>query len=169
MIDSFGEAATGFFFFTGNAQRDVIVRKKEIYDGATPSGNSVMAGNLLYLSAVFNNGEWRGRSFAMVSSLKSVTLRYPTSFSGWANQYLLMARGQKEVVVTGENFGAVHFDILHNFMPGAVLQLARYPVETFPLLEGKEFNNSPLIYLCENYACKPPVASLSEMIQQIED
>ncbi len=169
VISGFGEDATGFFFFTGNAQEDVIVRKKEIYDGATPSGNSVMAGNLLYLSSVFDNREWHARASAMLWSLRSVIVRYPTSFGGWANQYLLLARGLKEVVVTGENFSAVHFDILHNFMPEAVLQLSAYPGEAFPLLRGKQFIDPPLIYLCENYACKPPVASLSEMIQQLEN
>jgi len=169
VIHDFGENATGFFFFTGSTQEDVIVRKKEIYDGATPSGNSVMAGNLLYLSSVFDNGDWRRRAATMVYSLRSVTTRYPTSFGGWANLFLLLARGIREIVVTGKNFPFVHFDILHNFMPGAVLQLSAYPGPEFPLLKGKEFTDFPLIYLCENYACKAPVASLSELTQLIEN
>jgi len=169
VIHDFSEDGTGFFFFTGSAQQDVIVRKKEIYDGATPSGNSVMAGNLLYLSSVFDNGDWHSRAAAMVSSLRSVITRYPTSFGGWANLHLVLARGRRELVITGKNFTAVHFDILHNFMPGTVLQLSAYPGSAFPLLEGKQFNDFPLIYLCENYACGPPVASLSELIQQIEN
>ena len=168
VIRDFGEDTTGFFFFTGSAQDDVIVRKKEIYDGATPSGNSMMAGNLLYLSSVFDRGDWRSRAAGMVSSLRSVITRYPTSFGGWANQFLLLAQGMKEVVITGRNLSAVHVDILHNFMPGTVLILSAYPGHTIPLLEGKEFNDSPLIYLCENYACRPPVASLSELVQQLE-
>jgi len=169
VIHDFSEEDTGFFFFTGSGQEDVIVRKKEIYDGATPSGNSVMAGNLLYLSSVFDNGDWRNRAAAMVFSLRSIIMRYPTSFGGWANLFLIMARGQREVVVTGEKLASVHFDILHNFMPGTVLQLSAYPGPGFPLLEGKQFNDFPLIYLCENYACGPPVASLSELVQQLEN
>lgn len=165
----FSEEGTVFFFFTGSAQEDVIIRKKEIYDGATPSGNSVMAGNLLYLSSVFDNGDWRRRAAAMVFSLRSTVTHYPTSFAGWANLFLVLARGQREVVVTGKNFASVHVDILHNFMPGTVLQLSAYPGSAYPLLEGKQFNDFPLIYLCENYACRPPVASLSELIQLIEN
>ena len=37
----------------------MIVRKKEIYDGATPSGNSVMAENLYHLSIIFDQSAWR--------------------------------------------------------------------------------------------------------------
>ncbi|MEJ0083623.1 MAG: hypothetical protein WDM78_22340 [Puia sp.] len=43
VIKNFSEEDTGYFFYTHAAQNDVIVRKRDIYDGATPSGNSVMA------------------------------------------------------------------------------------------------------------------------------
>ena len=44
---------TGYFFFTHKNQQDIILRKKEVYDGATPSGNSIMAENLYYLVSNF--------------------------------------------------------------------------------------------------------------------
>jgi uncharacterized protein YyaL (SSP411 family) len=59
VIEHFEEPETGFFFYTNKEQADVIVRKKEVYDGAVPSGNAVMAHNLLYLSIVFDKPEWR--------------------------------------------------------------------------------------------------------------
>ncbi len=58
VIAHFGEEETGFFYFTHDGQTDLILRKKEIYDGATPSGNSVMAFNLLYLSLLFDEPAW---------------------------------------------------------------------------------------------------------------
>ncbi|WP_431212254.1 hypothetical protein ACQ86N_42050 [Puia sp. P3] len=45
-------------FYTHDEQGDVVVRKMEIYDGATPSGNSMMAFNLLYLSVIFDEPGW---------------------------------------------------------------------------------------------------------------
>ncbi len=49
VIENFSEEETGYFYYTHKEQDDVIVRKREVYDGATASGNSVMASNLLYL------------------------------------------------------------------------------------------------------------------------
>ena len=43
VILDFSDEETDFFWFTGSEQKDVIVRKKEVYDGAVPSGNAVMA------------------------------------------------------------------------------------------------------------------------------
>ena len=43
VIENFSDDENVFFYFTHRDQKDVIIRKKEIYDGATPSGNSVMA------------------------------------------------------------------------------------------------------------------------------
>jgi uncharacterized protein len=168
VIKGFGDE-TGYFFYTHTSQTDVIIRKKEVYDSAIPSGNSIMTGNLLYLSHVFDNGGWRKRANDFIISLSSVIIRYPSSFGIWANQFLLIVMGIKEVVVTGKNFNLVHFDILHNFMPEKIFQLSGEANKVFPLLKGKQFKEPPFIYLCKNYFCNPPVNKLSELIQQLEN
>ncbi len=103
VLDGFGDEEADFFFFTHSMQKDIILRKKEIYDSAVPSGNSVMAGNLLYLSYVFDNKEWREKAGAMLGSLAGLITRYPTSFGGWANQLLIMTGDLAEIVVKGQN------------------------------------------------------------------
>jgi len=169
VIANFCDTETGFFYFTHKDQPDIIVRKKEVYDGAIPSGNATMSGNLQYLSFVFDYNPWREHAGDLLASMSSVMLRHPTSFGVWANQFMERATGIREIVVTGENFEAVHFDILHNFMPARILQFSAYPVEDFPLLAGKEFTHPHLVYLCENYVCRPPVTNLSGLIQQLEN
>ena len=42
----------GLFYYTNNAQTDVVVRKKEVYDGATPSGNAIITACLKYLGVI---------------------------------------------------------------------------------------------------------------------
>jgi uncharacterized protein YyaL (SSP411 family) len=168
VLDGFTDEGSDFFFFTHSRQADVILRKKEIYDSAVPSGNSVMAGNLLYLSHVFDDNEWRKKAFAMVGSLAGLITRYPTSFGGWANQLLIMVNGLKEIIITGEKFNEILFDILHIFNPAGILQSSSVPDENFPLLKGKQYFDPFLIYLCENYVCKPPVNSLPSFMQQFD-
>ena len=167
VLDGFADEASEYLFFTHSSQRDVILRKKEIYDGAVPSGNSVMAGNLLYLSHVFENREWSEKVAAMVGSLAGLITRYPSSFGGWANQLLLMKEGLKEIILTGQKINEILFEILHIFSPSKIFQSSSVPNESFPLLKGKYYLEPLLIYLCENNTCKPPVNSLSSFTQLI--
>ncbi|MEP7280230.1 MAG: thioredoxin domain-containing protein [Bacteroidota bacterium] len=166
ILDGFAEPASPFFFFTHSDQTDLIVRKKEIYDSAIPSGNSVMAGNLFYLARVFDISAWEEKAVAMIGALKSLITRYPASFGGWASQILLGVHGLKEIVVTGEKINEIFFEILHIFMPARVFQSSSVPNETFPLLKGKQFNHSLRIYVCENYVCNPPLTSLASFTQK---
>ena len=168
ILEGFTDKESDFFFFTHTGQTDVIVRKKEIYDSATPSGNSVMAGNLLYLSRVFDNNTWTEKAGGMVIALSSLITRYPVSFGGWANQLLLNINGIKEIVVTGEKINEILFEILHIFIPARVFQSSSVPDDRFPLLQGKQYLDPFYIYVCENYVCNPPIMSLSSFTQQFD-
>ena len=59
VINNFSDEEKTFFYFTAANQTDVLIRKKELYDGATPSGNALMAENLMMLSLYLNIGEWK--------------------------------------------------------------------------------------------------------------
>jgi len=168
VLNGFADTASPFFFFTDAQQTDVIVRKKEIYDSAIPSGNSVMAGNLLYLARVFDIKEWAEKAEAMHLSLSALVIRYPMSFGNWANYLLLLVNGMKEIVITGQKINEILFEILHIFMPTRVFQSSSVPNEIFPLLRGKQYFESVLIYECENYVCNLPLTSLSSFTQRFE-
>ena len=67
--ENFREEETGMFFFTHRQQQDLILRKKEIYDGAIPSGNAYMAFNLAYMGVIFNIPEWKEQAVRMAGAL----------------------------------------------------------------------------------------------------
>ena len=101
VLELFADNKTNFFWFTSSQQDDVIVRKKEIYDSAVPSGNAVMALNLLYLSIVFDIREWKTRAEIMVQSLAQAIINYPTSFGVWAMCMQQVITGINEIAITG--------------------------------------------------------------------
>jgi uncharacterized protein YyaL (SSP411 family) len=156
LISHFSEEETGYFYYTNNEQQDVIVRKKELYDGAVPSGNSLMAWNLHYCGVIFDNAEWRERAFKMCSGLREVVQKYPGSFGIWAMAMQALAFGIPEIAVTGGG-DTVLKEILRIFIPFRVLQSSPSEATGFPLLTGKSFSSSPMIYLCKDYACQTPV------------
>lgn len=168
VIDNFMDEATGYFFFTNKNQQDIILRKKEVYDGATPSGNSIMAENLYYLSVVFDNAVWRQAADKITSALAPAILRHPTSFAIWASLLLKYTFGINELVITGNNFPALRNELLLKYLPEVILQSGSGGNSNFPMLKGKNPGNETLIYWCRQYSCKAPVNSVEKLMRQMK-
>lgn len=167
VIENFSEDKGGYFYFTHQSQKDVIVRKKEIYDGATPSGNSIMASNLHYLSIVFNEPEWFTRAEKMVKSLSNVILRYPTSFGVWAADMQQLIKGLNEIALVGKHAAEHLPEALQKYIPGKILQTSEKENNAFPLLEGKVPGEDLKIYLCRNYACLQPLDNIDQLMKSL--
>lgn len=169
VIQNFEEADTGFFFYTNRYQNDVIVRKKEVYDGAVPSGNAVMAHNLLYLSIVFDKPEWAERTSGLLSALNNAVTKYPGSFGVWAMAQQNLTIGMLEVAITGK-LAAEHLaPVLEKFIPNKIVQAEETKSALFPLLAGKMGGEAgrTTFYLCKNYACKAPFFTIEELLANV--
>ena len=169
VIEHFSEPGTGFFFYTHEAQRDVILRKKEVYDGATPSGNSMMASNLLYLSVVFHEEEWAERARRMVTAMQQPVTTYPGSFGGWATIFQALTYSIPEVVITGVNPENARKEFLSHLIPYRVFQSMQVENTQFPLLRDKPVDPGPLIFLCKDYTCQLPVNEVATAVRLLEN
>ena len=167
VINNFSEEETGFFFYTRSGQPDVIIRKKEMYDGAIPSGNSVMAYNLYQLSILFDQQEWKQRSLDMVSSLGKAIIRYPGSFGNWACLVQEIIAGTNEIVLLGNDYEKLHLELLQQYIPHRVLMTSSTLQPGFPLFADKPVTDPPSIWLCRNFMCLPPVASVKALMPLI--
>jgi uncharacterized protein YyaL (SSP411 family) len=163
----FADETGHFFYYTIEGQTDIIVRKKEIYDGAVPSGNSIMAANLWYLSVVFDNRRWAEQAIGAVASVAQTVVRYPTSFGVWAGLVLQLAKGTSELAVVGNEYIARMKEINQQYIPFKVLLGAEKDVPELPLLQQREQSGKTLIYLCQDYHCVRPVAYMKEIIDLI--
>jgi len=164
VIEHFSEEGGGYFMYTHRDQDDVIVRKTETYDGATPSGNSVMAANLLYLGTVFGNNEWKSLAARSVSGIKEVILRYPGSFGYWATVINGLTYSLYEIVLAGSFSAENHLDFLKKGVPNRVFQLASATPSDFPLLRNKPVLGKTRYYLCRDFVCQQPVTELDELM-----
>jgi uncharacterized protein YyaL (SSP411 family) len=169
VLNNFSEEETGFFFFTHRDQQDLILRKKEIYDGATPSGNSMMAFNLLYLSTLCDESGWSERALQMAAALHRPVTAYPGSFGVWATLYMAFTYNIPEVVITGRRLEYVRKEFLEQFIPYRVFQSAQEQNTQFPLLSDRPVEDSPLIFLCKNYTCQLPVNEVSTLVRLLEN
>lgn len=163
VIDRFSEPGSGYFFFTPKDQSDVIVRKKEVYDGAVPSGNSVMGANLFYLSVVFDRPEWKDCAVKALENLGNAIVNHPTSFANWSILIMSELYGINEIVITGSNFYKEREQVLAQYLPNKVIQCAGLEDGSFPMLRGKKYSEKTSFYLCKNYHCQPPVYDIKEL------
>jgi uncharacterized protein YyaL (SSP411 family) len=160
-IDHFNEPETSYFYFTNDQQQDVVIRKKELYDGAVPSGNSIMAWNFYYSGVVFDNADWRERAVSMCSGIKEVVQKYPGSFGIWAIVMQALSKGVPEIAIVGGNLDTVLKEILRIFIPFRIIQSSPSETKEYPLLAGKPSSLMPKIYLCKDYSCQTPVNEVS--------
>jgi len=165
VTENFSEEATGFFYFTHKTQKDVIIRKKEVYDGATPSGNAMMALNLCQLSFIFDRSEWKERTIKMIQSLNKAILSYPASFALWAAVLQRLINGDREIIITGN--GAVNSLKAINllYLPDALVMASDKENNDFPALLGKFTDKGLCFYLCRNYVCREPIYILADFLQ----
>ncbi|MGC4035727.1 MAG: thioredoxin domain-containing protein [Chitinophagaceae bacterium] len=169
VIENFSEEDTGFFFYTMKDQQDVIVRKKEIYDGAVPSGNSVMAFNLHRLGIFFDKREWKHWSQAMIKALERVLTDYPSSFALWTCFFQEIVYTTNEIVILGEEFQQLLTQALSVYIPNKIIMGSKESDNYYPLLAGKESKNSNKIYLCKDFSCRQPVDTVEALMLLIEN
>jgi uncharacterized protein YyaL (SSP411 family) len=162
VVNNFSENEI-FFYYTHQQQTDIIVRKKEVYDGATPSGNGIMALNLQYLGIVFNETNWIERADKMVITLSNATIKYPTSFGIWSSFLQQKAYGIKEIVLTGEKITKMLPIVLNKYVPNKVIQ-ASTKKNNLPLIDNKFVEGKNTFYLCKNYSCSQPLTDLEAFL-----
>ncbi|MFT3681785.1 MAG: thioredoxin domain-containing protein [Ferruginibacter sp.] len=167
VISHFSDEEQIFFYYTNTTQTDVIIRKKEIYDGATPSGNAVMASVLFKLSVVFDNAGWKNRAINMLSVISPMAAKYPGSFGIWASLLLQQVSGLNEIVFAGAGAEKMAAGLLAKYIPSRVILTAMQPGSEFPLISGKFIAGKNVAYLCKNYTCQAPVSSPEELYEQI--
>lgn len=167
VMEQFSDEQTNLFFYTNKTQDDILVRKKEVYDGAQPSGNAVMADNLYRLSLYFDLPGWKEKSLKAVSSLANAISRYPTSFGAWACLLLEITEGTFEIAIVAREPAAVLSQVLSPYIPHKIVMVGHDESSPFPLLYGKRLEEETAIYLCRNYACERPVSGAAELMQLI--
>ncbi len=156
-----------YFYFSPIQQQDILVRKKDLYDGALPSGNALMAWNLHQLGLLLNKPNWRNRAIQMLEIQKDTAVRYPNSYGLWASLLLEFTQGTHELAVLGQNAHLASFKLLGNYIPNRVIMSAKVANEKYPLLAGKETTEAVFYYHCHQYSCKRPVNSETEILKEV--
>ena len=156
-----------FFYYTPSFQKDVLVRKKDIYDGAMPSSNALMAWNLYKAGILLGEEGWKSQSAQMLKTVKEGVIKYPNSFGVWASLMLEMVQGTHEILVLGPKAIEKGSILLKHFIPNKVVMLATETDDQYPLMQQKSITDDTLYYVCRDYSCQLPQKGYQEVLLKV--
>ncbi len=168
VLENFHDPETGLFFYTSKTQTDVLLRKKDLYDNATPSGNSTMVLNLQRLALFLDKPNWRDFSIKMLDVMHETVGKFPRSFERWAVAAMNVVHPFHEIAIVGENAFEKAAEIRARFLPNRIIAASNRETSQLPLLVGKPDGGEALIYVCQNFACQRPVESLKEFDEMLK-
>ena len=174
----FWDSSIGAYFFTAEDAEPLITRQKETYDGAIPSGNSVMMLNLLRLSQLTGNDDYEkkadrlGRVFA--ESVKANPIAYSlmmiaVDFAVGPTYSLVIAgdRGKDDT-------NLMLNEVRKQFLPNKAL-IFRPTDENNPEIDTysnfikffDKYEEKATAFVCINKTCKAPTNDINEAIQYL--
>src|SRR6185369_1061674 len=170
MIKEFWDEDAGGFFFTGTSHENLIVRSKDFFDNATPSGNSVAALVLLKLALLSGNEKYRDIATATLGAIADQARRYPSGFGYALSAADFLLSTPKEIAIVGNDpfdIQPLLREVWRTYLPNKVVA-ASFGVDVIPLLENRPLvNDLPTAYVCVQYACQKPVTDPIELGAQL--
>ena len=176
MIKHFWDEQDGGFYFTADDAEELIVRQKEIYDGAIPSGNSVAVLNLFRLARITADTDLEDKAnkimLAFSKDVKSVPSGYTQMMValdfGISPSYEIVIAGNPQAKDTKEMLKSLR----KHFIPNKVVLLRPSDQEEPDIIRIARFteyqsslDGKATAYVCLDYACKMPVTDAEEMLK----
>ena len=155
-----------FFYYTANYQSDNIVRQKDTYDGAQPSGNALICMSLLYMGHVFDMPKWVMQATQMLHQMRKLVLQYPSSFSYWAQCYSWISADRVEIVAIGPKVHNSLNKVLSRYLPHKILVFSAKEDISLPCTIGK-YSTDNQFYICINKTCYEPKSDLEDILALI--
>jgi uncharacterized protein YyaL (SSP411 family) len=173
----FWDKEQGGYYFTPDDGENLILRQKDIYDGAIPSGNSVAMLNLVRLSRLTGNHELEAQAAAIGRAFAGHVQRVPSRHSCFMMAMGFLVYTAFEIVITGapedEDTEEMIRAIRRQYLPNAVVLLRPPDDAVASQITGiapftKDLNpvqDRATAYICRNFACHRPTTDVHEMLR----
>jgi uncharacterized protein YyaL (SSP411 family) len=161
LLALFEDPDGGGLFTTGHDAEALVARQKDVFDNATPSGNSAGALALARLAMLTGEARYAEAADRMARLVGDAAGSHPTAFAHLLAALDVMAGPAAEVAVVGDRHDLVAA-VQRRFLPRAVLAWG----EPFPspLWEGRTEGRA---YVCEGFACQAPADSVEALEAQL--
>jgi hypothetical protein len=159
VMTDFSGSGGGFYLYSRESE-ELILHPKETYDGAIPSGNSLMAYNLVRMSMLTDDEKYQKAAEEQLNFLGTDAERYPPGYGMFLTAFLeYLEPPMKVTIVPDEQENRENLPL--TIPPYAVAVLLQHPTAEYPLKDGKT-----TYYVCRNHSCLPPVNTLTDEVRQ---
>jgi len=173
----FWSADSNAFFDTGDDQEALVVRPRNLFDNAVPSGTSVAIDWLLRLAVILGEERYEAIALAALRPMADLMQRYPSGFGRYlsaldfhlgpvAELALVWPRGQERAVAP------LLDTVFARYQPNRVVVGAAEgdPAGAgLPLLaERPAVGGRPTAYVCQHYVCQLPVTEPDALARQLD-
>jgi len=178
LLDLFADQERGGFFQTGSDADELVVRPKDLYDNAVPSGNSAAAEALLRLALFTGERKYEDAALSALRLLRDVMTSAPGGFGQALCALDLYLGPSYEVAIVGDPEAAdtralVDEVVRARWRPNLVLAVASPidadAVEIVPLLaERPQLSEKATAYLFQRFVCRLPVTQASALTSALD-
>jgi uncharacterized protein len=179
MQELFEDTEAGAFFSSGAGDESLVLRVKEDYDGAEPSGNSVAVMNLLRLAQITGRTAFWDSAQRSLAAFGSRLTHAPVALPQMLAACEFLLGQPRQIIVVGDKDApdtqALLRTLHSHFSPHRVALLVDSPetrrllaagipvVASMDKLEGKA-----AVYVCRNSTCQLPVSETKQFAELLQ-
>jgi len=167
--DKFYDNESAGFFDVTKGENDILLKTKDTYDGAEPSGNSIQIMNLLRLGYMTDNKELTEKGENSLKLFSNDLNRLPFSSPQMLCALSFYLHSPKEIILSGnsesEKLKVLKNLIYETYIPNKILLYASDELKSVSKFIDNivKDGNKDEVYICENYQCNLPTDDLEEL------
>jgi uncharacterized protein YyaL (SSP411 family) len=167
----------GGFYFTADDAETLLTRRKEIYDGAVPSSNSVAMLNLLRLGRLTASPNLEARAAALAGSFAATVAQHPAAYTHLMSAVGFAVGPTIEIVIVGAPGADDTRDLVAAvrgaYLPGSVTLLKAPGASpglsrVAPWTDALEsVDGRATAYVCRDYHCELPTTDPAALLDRL--
>jgi len=174
-LSHFQDVQNGGFFTVPDTEKIVLVRKKEIYDGATPSCNSIAFENLVRLAHLTGDTAFGERGSELSRCFAETVQRSPSAYAGFLSALDNAIGPVQDVVISGNREDPDTQDMINalwdhylptvmvHFLPADDSRTRLFAL--VPFLRNLQSTGSiSTAFVCTGHACSVPTTETEKML-----
>jgi uncharacterized protein YyaL (SSP411 family) len=180
LLRHFWDEENGGFYFTADDGEMLLMRQKEIYDGAVPSGNSIAMLNLLRLGQITTHADYEEKAAEIGRTFYENVRQLPSAYTQLMVAADFAIGPSYEVVIAGDPRASDMKQMLEAlrkiFVPNKVIVLRPTDTKTpmidriVPIIKSySSIEGKATAYVCQNHYCQLPTQDTYSMLELLGD
>ncbi len=174
ILRQFWDDSRDGFFDTSDEHDRLVVRPRNLFDNAVPSGSAVASETLLRLAVFCGEDRYEAIAVRALRPMADLMARHPAGFGRWLCALDLHLGPALEVAIVwpamGDGAQPLIREVFHRFLPNRAVVGAASGADVLgiPLLAGRGLiEGRATAYVCRRFACRTPTTSREELARQL--